>query len=147
MRRLNTTVAATSNAAMLRGFVVAGMALGAGCHRPASFAPPPGGDRAVSGAANETRAAEPPRKDRPADQGRGQVEPPAPPAPVRCEPDQFQVERCMTEGMARPGPNGPQAVTHCSTRCEDAPPTIPDPKSTTCRQTGARAFHCDSFGA
>lgn len=86
---------------------------------------------------NDRSPADPPPHDR------VRTDPDPPPPPPACGPREVEVERCITGGMARPGPNGPEAIRSCSTRCESEVPT--GGRSTKCGQQGPRRYLCESF--
>jgi len=65
----------------------------------------------------------------------------AAPGPA-CSDGTFEVERCVTGGMAFQTPEGPRANVSCTTRCESAPPGAP---GMPCAQIAPRKFRCNAY--
>ncbi|MEM7156608.1 MAG: hypothetical protein AAF799_27420 [Myxococcota bacterium] len=85
-----------------------------------------------------------PVPDRPPPPPHDPPPPPQDPEQPKCTRAQFVVERCITGGAPRRGPDGRlEGRTSCSTRCEAKPPA-PHP-SRQCRKIDARHYQCKSF--
>lgn len=64
------------------------------------------------------------------------------PAPT-CPDDQYEVERCITGGMAFQTPDGPRANRSCTTTCSPTPPT--GPPGMPCAEVAPHRFVCNAF--